>query len=466
MNIFISHSSTDFKVAEEVCNLLEGKGHKCFLAPRDIRSGYEYAEEIMNGIESSDVMLILMSKAANQSPHVLREVERAVSKYIPLIVYKLEEVELSKSMEYFLMSHQWVSAYAGATHAQVVRCINQFEKERDELSVQVEDIKKKGNNFLAVFGVGLLLAVILLVGAVYLKSALNKKAAQEREEANVKQEQIDGKDEAEPAPEDIPVVEENIPVVEAGDTLIFGNYNGEPIEWRVLKVSANTNTAVLVSKHILTMKSFDVAESGSYNYYNGQDYWFEDVSGESAEVLRQIHGNNDWARSNIRTWLNSEAENVKYEDQSPILISTSEYKNGYDTEPGFLNNFTKEERAAILETEVKTNDKITLDKVYLLSTQELVWFEEADVSLVTTPTAASLEQDASDWYEVNVSCYGVEDYCWWLRDCEPDGLACEAYLVGSSYSGCTIYTETVGLEGYGIRPAITIDLSAECFEIK
>ena len=194
MNIFISHSSTEFKVAEEVCNLLEEKGHKCFLAPRDIRSGYEYAEEIMNGIESSDIMLILMSQAANQSPHVLREVERAVSKHIPLIVYKLEEVELSKSMEYFLMSHQWVSAYAGATHAQVVRCINQFEKERDELSVQIEDIKKKGNHFLAVFGIALLLVTILLVGAVYLKSVLNKKAAEEREEASVKQEQIDEKD--------------------------------------------------------------------------------------------------------------------------------------------------------------------------------------------------------------------------------------------------------------------------------
>ena len=482
MNIFISHSSTEFKVAEEVCNLLEEKGHKCFLAPRDIRSGYEYAEEIMNGIESSDIMLILMSQAANQSPHVLREVERAVSKHIPLIVYKLEEVELSKSMEYFLMSHQWVSAYAGATHAQVVRCINQFEKERDELSVQIEDIKKKGNHFLAVFGIALLLVTILLVGAVYLKSVLNKKAAEEREEASVKQEQIDEKDDldeeqaegtvepekndTEPELESIPAVEENIPDVEAGDTLVFGSYNGEPIEWRVLKVSANTNTAVIVSKYILTMKSFDVAESGSYNYYNGQDYWFEDVNGESAEVLRQIQGDNDWAKSNIRTWLNSEKENVKYEDQSPILISTSEYKNGYDTEPGFLNNFTKEERAAILETELKTNEAITRDKVYLLSADELVWFEEADVSLLAMPTQAALEQDTSNWYEVSVALYGVEDYCWWLRDCAPEGLACQAYLVGSSYSGFTIYTESVGLEGYGIRPAMTIDLSAECFELK
>ena len=259
MNIFISHSSEDFKVAEEVCNLLEEKGHKCFLAPRDIRSGYQYAEEIINGIERSDVMLILMSKAANQSPHVLREVERAVSKYIPLIVYKLEEVELSKSMEYFIMSHQWVSAHAGATHAQVVRCINQFERERDELHEQVEVIKEKGNKFLAVIGVSMILASILLVVAFYDKFGGRREEVEEKK-PGVEQE-IAGKEQE---PEDIPVEEENIPAVEPGDTIVFGSYNGEPIEWRVLKVSANTNTAVIVSKHILTMKSFDVAESGEH----------------------------------------------------------------------------------------------------------------------------------------------------------------------------------------------------------
>lgn len=483
MYVFISHSSSDAKVAKELCGLLEENGHKCFLAPRDIRSGYQYAEEIMNGIERSDVMLLLMSNTANQSPHVLREVERAVSKHIPLVVYKLEAVDLSKSMEYFLMSHQWVSAEIGAPHAQVVDCINRYEgeqaerHEQAEQNVQAETSKKKGNKWVSFLIAFVVLAAVLLIGAVCLKAFSGSKNPEVKQEqvdktSDADKEQADaagglGKDNSETGgQEDIPVTEEKIPDVEAGDTLVFGSYNGEPIEWRVLKVSSNTNTAVIVSKHILTMKSFDVAESGSYNYYNGQDYWFEDADGESAEVLRQIHGDNLWEKSNIRTWLNSESEMVKYEDQKPLLISTSEYKNGYDMEPGFLSNFTKEERAAIIETEVKTNDKVTMDKVYLLSAEELIWFEDANVSFVTTPTAAALEQDTSDWYEVSVALYGVDDYCWWLRDVDPQGLACEAYLVGSSYSGCTIYTEIVGLEGYGIRPALTIDLTTDCFEIK
>ena len=51
MYIFISHSSTDAKTAEDLCDVLEKNGNQCFLAPRDIRSGHEYAEEIINGID-------------------------------------------------------------------------------------------------------------------------------------------------------------------------------------------------------------------------------------------------------------------------------------------------------------------------------------------------------------------------------------------------------------------------------
>lgn len=463
MYIFLSHSSTNYKVAQKVCNLIEECGWKCFLAPRDIRTGHEYAEQILEGIERSDVLLLILSKEANTSPHVLREVERAVSKKIPIIVYKLEEVELSKSMEYFLMSHQWVSSQPGVNYAEIINCLAEFDntEEPKEVKDLVNYIQRETNerNLTYVFLWVLLLMAIMGVGMFIWSRMTDDKGGQSQ--LPVSQESVSVTEE--PEETDIPA---EFAEVEPGDTIIFGSYNGEPIEWRVLKLAEDGSSATVVSKDILTMKAFDVAESGSYNYYNGKDYWGEDISKEEEAVLHQIRGNNSWALSNIRTWLNSTAENVTYEDQKPIQISMSEYKNGYDTEPGFLSNFSEEEREAIIETEVETNGEVTRDKVFLLSTQELAWFEEADVSLVVKPTEAAREQDTSDWYEVNVSSYGVDDYCWWLRDCDLEGLASEAYLVGSSYSGCKIYTETVGLEGYGIRPALTIDLSADCITVK
>ena len=103
MKVFISHSSRDAEKAKEICSIIEQNGHSCFFAPRDIRSGHEYAEELINGIDACGTMLLLLSENSNASPHVLREVERAASRKIPIMVYKLEEVQISRSMEYFLI---------------------------------------------------------------------------------------------------------------------------------------------------------------------------------------------------------------------------------------------------------------------------------------------------------------------------------------------------------------------------
>lgn len=108
--VFISHSSVNAEIAKKLCEYLEERKIKCFIAPRDIQLGHEYAEEILNGIDNSSVFILMLSKESNTSPHVLREVERAVSKNIPIIVYKIENVQLSKSLEYFLMTHQWMDA--------------------------------------------------------------------------------------------------------------------------------------------------------------------------------------------------------------------------------------------------------------------------------------------------------------------------------------------------------------------
>lgn len=62
------------------------------------------------------------------------------------------------------------------------------------------------------------------------------------------------------------------------------------------------------------------------------------------------------------------------------------------------------------------------------------------------------------WYET-YSYLEVEDYFWWTRTPEADE-ASKAYLVSNSYyyeDNQTI-TMSVGCEGYGIRPAMTIKI--------
>lgn len=436
MQTFISHSSKDGDVAKRLCEYLEKKGKRCFLAPRDIRQGKEYAEEIIRGIEQSDAMVLLMSKDANQSPHVLREVERAVSKSVPVFVFKLEEVELSKSMEYFLMTHQWLSVQNRNDFAVVWEAVCGLKKEERVSVNEPEKSAKKSAVWIAVPILILILFACLL--AWQMKAGGGKK--------------------------DVP------PGYELGDTVTLGVYNGEPVEWRVLRLSEDGNTAVLVAKEILTFKAFDAAESGTYNVNGDADYW---LSGSAADTDMElqclVRGNNDWSVSNIRTWLNADTEVVPYADTPPMASAMSEKKNGYHNEPGFLYGFSETELAAILPTDVTTcgnalteEIKVTEDLVYLLSVEELSWFEEAGISKLAVPTQEALEQDQSNWYEVEFSAFGTKEYYWWLRDAA-EGTASIGYMVNTGYTQEEIVTANVGLEGFGIRPAITVNLQADYF---
>lgn len=448
MYIFISHSSKDAEIANQICEFLEGKGKKCFLAPRDIRPGKEYAEEIVNGIDSSSAMILVMSENSNHSPHVLREVERAVSKAVPILAYKIEDVELSKSLEYFLMTHQWSEAKQKPDFSEIWEFVcakektaDMCDKEQSETIVNKAAQEKKANKSKKwIWGVvaAVILAIIGIVVGLTLRSDSEKEAFAS--------------------------------IYEVGDTVTFGSYNGEAIEWRVLRLSDDGTQAVLISKEILTMKAFDAAESGRYNWDGDVDYWTDaEAVATDYELQMRVHGNNDWSVSNIRTWLNSEKEVVAYADQAPVATAMAENKNGYQNEPGFLYGFTDEELTAIIETEHVTSGNVlsdgpvtTKDRVYLLSLEELQWFEDAGMSMLAMPKQSALEQDDSNWYEVDLEAYGVDEYYWWLR--EPvEGTADSCYFVGNGYREENIYEGRVALEGYGIRPAMTVDLTAECF---
>lgn len=446
MHIFISHSSKNADEAAKICELLENNEMKCFIAPRDIRLGKQYAEELVRGIDESDAMVLLMSEEANRSPHVLREVERAVSKSIPILVYKLEEIELSKSMEYFLMAHQWINAKPEEDYQEIIEFVKELREGSESTPKSSTDNKLSANQHNApkrqqskiLFALCMLLVVALIgLGGYYL--AVHYKGQEVREIAS-----------------DIKV----------GDTITLGSYNNEPISWRVLRIEEDGEKAVLISKDILTMKAFDAAESGTYNKDDTASYWpRESAADTDMELQAYVRGNSDWSRSNIRTWLNSEKEVVAYEDQAPTASAMSEKKNGYNNEPGFLYGFTEEELGALCEAQITTSGNAlsetetvtTTDRIFLLSKEELQWFEDAGISPLAVPTEAAVAQDNTEWYAVDVDAYGVKEYSWWLRD-SVENMSSKCYMVGNGFTEDNIRRENVGLEGFGVRPAIVVDL--------
>src|SRR5262245_7922061 len=107
---FISYSSKDKPAADAACAVLESSGIRCWIAPRDVMPGGEYGAAIMDAIERCRVMVLIFSSNANQSPQIRREIERAVNKGATIIPVRIEEVEPTQSMAYFLGAIHWLDA--------------------------------------------------------------------------------------------------------------------------------------------------------------------------------------------------------------------------------------------------------------------------------------------------------------------------------------------------------------------
>jgi len=109
-DVFISYSSKDKPAADAVCAALEGHGVRCWIAPRDVIAGKAYGEALIDAINASRALVLVFSENANQSNHIAKEVERAVSKAIPIVPFRIEAVMPSKSLDYFIGSVHWLDA--------------------------------------------------------------------------------------------------------------------------------------------------------------------------------------------------------------------------------------------------------------------------------------------------------------------------------------------------------------------
>jgi|GEM_PF-4149353 len=108
--IFISHSSADFDYAEQLCDALESSGISCWIAPRDIAPAMSWGEAIIQGIQGCELILLLMSANANESRHVAREIERGDHYEKSFLPIRLEDVQASDELSYFLGRVQWLNA--------------------------------------------------------------------------------------------------------------------------------------------------------------------------------------------------------------------------------------------------------------------------------------------------------------------------------------------------------------------
>jgi DNA-binding NarL/FixJ family response regulator len=112
-DVFVSYATEDKDVAFAICQKLESNGLRCWIAPRDVVPGHAWATAITDAITGSKVMVLVFSKNSNASNQVPNEVALAVDAGIALIPFRIDEIDPTGDLEYFLEAQHWLDAFAG-----------------------------------------------------------------------------------------------------------------------------------------------------------------------------------------------------------------------------------------------------------------------------------------------------------------------------------------------------------------
>ena len=122
-DVFVSYPTASKPTADAVVNRLENERVRCWVAPRDVAPGTDWAGSIINAIEDSQMVVLVFSDAANESKHILREVRQAADAGLPILPFRITDAPLSAALAYYLGDTHWLDALT-----------NDLERHLDELS--------------------------------------------------------------------------------------------------------------------------------------------------------------------------------------------------------------------------------------------------------------------------------------------------------------------------------------------
>ena len=431
-DIFISYSSSDEQIANKICEHFEKEGLRCWIAPRNILAGKDYGGEIIKGIEESKVFFLCLSRAANESQHVLREVERAVNRNLPIIVYQHEETQLSKSLEYFLASTQWFLPDENNGLDELVGIIGKIkEKKETPQNNEAEKAKSKKSSKKWILGLAATAVICLIAGLICFLSSQDKTE------------------------------------VAIGDVFSYGRIDltgdsEENLNWMVLDIDENEKTVLCIAENVVAFFPYDGAESGMRGSSGDLYYNESEAQNYTDEQLVQFWGSSDWESANIRSWLNSEEAIVTYVGTKPSTDTTSLYENGYETQPGFLYSFTEEEKSRLVPTLVETENADgqwieTEDRVFLLSLSEAKqYFVEQNLVLSAVPTESAVLIEGTGLYKEYYE-QGERNTYWGLRTRGED--ACSIVCAGTGFGRTeNFHSEYACSSLMGVRPAVVLPL--------
>ena len=206
-DVFISHSSKDKEIADKVCAALEAKGLKCWIAPRDIVPGSEWAVAISNAIAEIKAMVVIYSENSQQSTQVPKEIALAEKRGKCILPYKIDATELTGAFEYYLSGSHWIVANPkndeykldemyGVIVGMMQQPVQQITKNTyvdnliihnpEQVTVQVQEpvagLKTNGKKAIWIIGICVAAVAVFLLGLLIFKNMQNPEEKNEEGE--------------------------------------------------------------------------------------------------------------------------------------------------------------------------------------------------------------------------------------------------------------------------------------------
>jgi hypothetical protein len=89
VRVFLSYSNKDKGIAGNLKRCLEYYGVSAFLAHEDIEGGEEWAREILSALDSSQVLIVILTIGAKMSSYVSQEIGYAIARDTVILPFKV-----------------------------------------------------------------------------------------------------------------------------------------------------------------------------------------------------------------------------------------------------------------------------------------------------------------------------------------------------------------------------------------
>ncbi len=108
--VYVSHAYEDKSIADAIYGKLESAHLKCWKATWGTAALEDWREPGRKAIESSRVVVVVLSENANAAPHLEREIALAISLRRILVPFRLAETTPRPEIRFYLSQVPWLNA--------------------------------------------------------------------------------------------------------------------------------------------------------------------------------------------------------------------------------------------------------------------------------------------------------------------------------------------------------------------